>query len=44
MRYDQFKINLVEADAVIDIKQDGIPVWQRVNRGGSTTITIVQRQ
>jgi hypothetical protein len=33
-----------EADAVIDIKQDGIPVWQRVNRGGSTTITIVQRQ
>jgi len=29
---------------VIDIKQDGIPVWQRVNRGGSTTITIVQRQ
>ena len=33
-----------EADAVIDIRQDGIPVWQRVNRGGSTTITIVQRQ
>lgn len=33
-----------EADAVVDIRQDGIPVWQRVNRGGSTTITIVQRQ
>jgi len=33
-----------EADAVVDIKQDGIPVWQRVNRGGSTTFTIVQRQ
>lgn len=33
-----------EADAVIDIRQDGIPVWQRINRGGSTTITIVQRQ
>jgi len=33
-----------EADAVIDIRQDGIPVWQRVNRGGSTTFTIVQRQ
>lgn len=33
-----------EADLVLDIKQDGIPVWQRVNRGGSTTITIVQRQ
>lgn len=33
-----------EADAVLDIRQDGIPVWQRVNRGGSTTITIVQRQ
>ena len=33
-----------EADAVIDIRQDGIPVWQRVNRGGSTAITIVQRQ
>jgi hypothetical protein len=33
-----------EADLVVDIKQDGIPVWQRVNRGGSTTITIVQRQ
>ena len=35
---------LKEADAVVDIKQDGIPVWQRVNRGGSTIITIVQRQ
>lgn len=33
-----------EADAVVDVRQDGIPVWQRVNRGGSTTITIVQRQ
>ncbi len=33
-----------EADAVVDIRQDGIPVWQRVNRGGSTQITIVQRQ
>lgn len=33
-----------EADAVVDIRQDGIPVWQRINRGGSTTITIVQRQ
>jgi hypothetical protein len=33
-----------EADAVIDIRQDGIPAWQRVNRGGSTVITIVQRQ
>lgn len=33
-----------EADAVVDIRQDGIPVWQRVNRGGTTTITIVQRQ
>lgn len=33
-----------ESDAVVDIRQDGIPVWQRVNRGGSTTITIVQRQ
>jgi len=33
-----------EADLVLDIKQDGIPVWQRVNRGGSTTLTIIQRQ
>lgn len=33
-----------ESDAVVDIRQDGIPVWQRVNRGGSTTITIIQRQ
>jgi hypothetical protein len=33
-----------EADLVVDIKQDGIPVWQRVNRGGSTVITIIQRQ
>ncbi len=33
-----------EADAVVDIRQDGIPVWQQVNRGGTTTITIVQRQ
>lgn len=33
-----------EADAVLDIKQDGVPVWQRINRGGSTTITIIQRQ
>ena len=33
-----------EADVVVDIKQDGIPAWQRVNRGGSTVITIVQRQ
>jgi hypothetical protein len=33
-----------EADLVLDIKQDGIPVWQRVNRGGTTIVTIVQRQ
>lgn len=33
-----------EADAVLDIKQDGIPAYQRINKGGSTTITIVQRQ
>lgn len=41
--YVELHINK-EADAVIDIRQDGIPVWQRVNRGGTTTITIVQRQ
>ena len=33
-----------EADLMVDIKQDGISVWQRVNRGNSTTITIIQRQ
>lgn len=33
-----------EADAVLDIKQDGIPAFQRINKSGTTTITIVQRQ
>lgn len=33
-----------DADLVLDIKQDGVPAWQRVNRGGSTTLTIIQRQ
>lgn len=32
-----------EADAVININQDGVPLHQRVNGGGSTTINIIQR-
>ena len=32
-----------EADAVVNITQDGSPLTQKVNRGGTTTINIIQR-
>jgi hypothetical protein len=33
-----------EQGAVLDLQQDGIPVYQKINSGGSTTITIIQSQ
>jgi len=33
----------LEADLVLNIAQDGAPLTQQVNRGGTTTITIIQR-
>ncbi len=33
----------LEADLVLNIAQDGAPLPQQVNRGGTTTITIIQR-
>ena len=33
-----------EQGAVLDLQQDGIPVYQKINTGGTTTITIVQSQ
>jgi hypothetical protein len=32
-----------EADAMINITQDGAPLTQQVNRGGTTVITVVQK-
>lgn len=32
-----------EGDAVVNISQDGIPVTQKVNKGGTTNINIIQR-
>jgi hypothetical protein len=33
----------LEADIMLHITQDGAPLTQQVNRGGTTTITIIQR-
>jgi hypothetical protein len=33
----------LEADLVLNIAQDGAPLTQQVNRGGTTVITIIQR-
>jgi hypothetical protein len=33
----------LEADLVLNITQDGAPLTQQVNRGGTTVITIIQR-
>ena len=33
-----------EQGAVLDLQQDGIPVYQKINTGGSTTITVIQSQ
>ena len=33
----------LEADAVLNITQDGAPVTQQINRGGTTAINIIQR-
>jgi hypothetical protein len=33
----------LEADAVLNITQDGAPVTQQINRGGTTVINIIQR-
>jgi hypothetical protein len=32
-----------EADAVVNVTQDGAPLTQQINRGGTTVITIIQR-
>jgi hypothetical protein len=32
-----------EADAMVNITQDGAPLTQQINRGGTTVITIIQR-
>jgi hypothetical protein len=33
----------LEADLVLNITQDGAPLTQQINRGGNTTISIIQR-
>ena len=33
-----------EQGAVLDLQQDGVPVYQKINSGGTTTITVVQSQ
>jgi hypothetical protein len=33
----------LEADVMLNITQDGAPLTQQINRGGTTTITIIQR-
>lgn len=33
-----------EQGAVLDLQQDGIPVYQKINSGGTTTITVIQSQ
>ena len=33
----------LEADAILNITQDGAPVTQQINRGGTTVINIIQR-
>jgi hypothetical protein len=33
-----------EQGAILDLQQDGIPAYQKINTGGTTTITIVQSQ
>ena len=33
-----------EQDAILDLQQDGIPVYQKINSGGTTTITVIQSQ
>lgn len=33
----------VEADVTLNLTQDGVPLTQRVNKGGSTTISITQK-
>lgn len=38
----QVTVNL-EADAVLNITQDGAPLTQQINRGGTTVINIIQR-
>jgi hypothetical protein len=32
-----------EADAVLNITQDGAPLTQQINSGGTTVISIIQR-
>jgi hypothetical protein len=32
-----------EADTVVNITQDSVPLTQRVNRGGTTSINIIQK-
>jgi hypothetical protein len=33
-----------EQGAILDLQQDGVPVYQKINSGGTTTITVIQSQ
>ena len=33
-----------EQGAILDLQQDGIPVYQKINSGGTTTIVVIQSQ
>jgi hypothetical protein len=33
-----------EQGAILDLHQDGVPVYQKINTGGTTTITVIQSQ
>jgi hypothetical protein len=33
-----------EQGAILDLQQDGVPVYQKINSGGTTTITVIQTQ
>jgi len=33
-----------EQGAILDLQQDGVPVYQKINSGGSTIITVIQSQ
>ena len=33
-----------EQGAILDLQQDGVPVYQKINTGGTTTITVIQSQ
>jgi hypothetical protein len=33
-----------EQGAILDLQQDSIPVYQKINSGGTTTIVVIQSQ